>query len=276
MNDQAAALRGLPDRRAWESDGRPGAQVVVVGSGKGGVGKSLVATLLATAWARQGRRVLLVDGAQNQGNLHILLGVRPQFPLAALVEGVATAEQLVVPVTEGLSLIPADSGTETLHALGTMDRARLHHRLSALFDDWDAVVVDAGPGLESAVRAAAMRADRLWIVVVPEPAALADAYALIKLTHLQAPGLPIDVLVNRAASDDEGRAVHERLQSAASRFLSRDVTYGGALPESGAWRDAARTPGAWLSLSSDVIEEVASRCAAAHRAPRDPVPGRES
>ena len=57
--------------------------VLAIGSGKGGVGKSVLSVLLAAELARRGRSVLLFDGSQNQGNLHVLLGARPKVPLAA-------------------------------------------------------------------------------------------------------------------------------------------------------------------------------------------------
>jgi flagellar biosynthesis protein FlhG len=264
MNDQAAELRrmraGAPGPRAASIALTP---AFVVGSGKGGVGKSVLSALLAAALARQGRRVLLLDGAQNQGNQHILLGLRPALRLEALLAGDAEPEDLLVEAAAGLWLLPADSGAETVHALSPTDRARLHLRLSGLYERFEAVVVDAGPGIESAVRAAATRATRMVVVAVPEPASLSDAYAMIKLVHLQAPGLPVDVLVNRVADGQEGPAVHERLALAARRFLHRDLGYLGAVPESDDLRRAARAPGSLLSASPAPLDEIAERLFAA-------------
>ena len=96
MNDQAAALREMAAiARSGVAEPAPASSstAVVLGSGKGGVGKSVLAVLLANALARQGRRVLLLDGSQNQGNLHILLGVRPAAPLTALLDGEAEMEK---------------------------------------------------------------------------------------------------------------------------------------------------------------------------------------
>src|SRR5262249_61411224 len=123
-------------------------------------GKSVLAVRLGAALATSGRRVLLFDGAQNQGNLHILLGVHPTPRLEALLEGTAQPAELLVEIRNGLWLLPADSGAEALHALGPTDRARLHLRLSALSDGFDAVVVDSGPGAEGGLGAAARSAGR--------------------------------------------------------------------------------------------------------------------
>ncbi len=244
MKDQAALLREMMATARARPEPAPvtGPPTIVVGSGKGGVGKSLVSALLAAALARGGRRVLLVDGDQNLGNLHVLLGVRPTIRLEALLQGDIAPAELLQPVIENLWLLPSDSGAESLYGLGATDRARLHHRLSALYDEFDAVVVDAGAGLESVVRVSTMRATRLLVVTAPEPTALTDAYALIKIVSVQVPDLPIDVLVNRTMTDDEGRSSFEKLATASERFLRRGLRYLGAVPEEATMRQAARDP----------------------------------
>ncbi|MFI5010669.1 MAG: AAA family ATPase [Solirubrobacterales bacterium] len=231
----------------------------MIGSGKGGVGKSVLAVSLAAAFARSGRRTLLLDGAQNQGNLHILLGIRPAAPLSSVFAGEARPEDLLVPVMQRLSLLPADSGDEVLYALGAIDRARLHRRLSSLYDGFDMIVIDGGSGIDSVVRAAGIRASRLAVVATPEPASLADAYALLKIVNLQIPSLPIEVMVNRVAADEEGQAVFDRLHLAAERFLRRELGYLGCVPEDDSLRQGARRPGALLEARNDAIESIAAR-----------------
>jgi flagellar biosynthesis protein FlhG len=215
---------------------------IVVGSGKGGVGKSVVSVLLATALAARGRRVLLLDGDQNLANLHVLLGVRPGARVESLLRGEIAAPELVQPVAPNLWLLPGESGTESLYALEALDRARLQHRLSELYEQFDAVIVDAGAGLESVVRAATMRATRLLVVTAPEPTALTDAYALMKIVSHQLPDLPIDILVNRCLDADEGRDAYVRLATACERFLRLGVRFVGALPEDQSIRLAVRDP----------------------------------
>jgi flagellar biosynthesis protein FlhG len=244
MTDQAQLLRAMMANRPRPAVEPSGPPTLVVGSGKGGVGKSVVSVLLAGRLAAEGRKVLLVDGSQNLGNLHVLLGVSRNTRLEHLLADQVPVRDLLVPVQEALWLLPADSGAESLYAMPAVDRARLHHRLSTLYDDFDAVVVDAGPGLESVVRVATMRATRCVILTAPEPAALTDAYATIKIVNLQVSDLPIDVLVNRTERDDEGPHTFERLHTACERFLQRELRYLGALREDDEIRRAVRVPGA--------------------------------
>ena len=215
---------------------------IVIGSGKGGVGKSVVSVLLASALAVQGRQVLLVDGDQNMANLHVLLGVRPSTRVESLLQGEIAAPDLVRSIAPNLWLLPGESGTESLYGLDTHDRARIQHRLSDVYGQFDVVIVDAGTGIESVVRAATMHATRLLVVTAPEPTALTDAYALMKIVSLQLPELPIDILVNRCLDPDEGRDAYDRLATACERFLRCSVRFVGALPEDQSIRLAVRDP----------------------------------
>ena len=204
---------------------------IVIGSGKGGVGKSVVSVLLASALAVQGRQVLLVDGDQNMANLHVLLGVRPSTRVESLLQGEIAAPDLVRPIAPNLWLLPGVSGSESLHGLDTHDRARIQHRLSDVYGQFDVVIVDAGSGIESVVRVATMHATRLLVVTAPEPTALTDAYALLKIVSLELPELPIDILVNRCLDPDEGRRRerHGRTDAAPQQAEVRLGTRGALI-----------------------------------------------
>ncbi len=247
MTDQALGLRQMMTAAPTLAPEPAAKPVLVVGSGKGGVGKSVISILIAHALSERGLRVLLVDGSQNLGHLHVILGVSVGARLEHVYRGDADPASLIRPVTERLSLLASDSGAEALYGLAAVDQARLHHRLAAAYHEFDLVVVDAGSGVETAVRLATMGGTRLVIVTVPEVAALTDAYALIKLVHAQLPSLPMDVIVNRTGEPADGDEAFDRLASAAERFLGREVGNLGGLPETAALRDTMKRPGALLT-----------------------------
>jgi flagellar biosynthesis protein FlhG len=261
VNDQASALRVARREhlRLVGGEAEPERPTIVIGSGKGGVGKSVLASMMSVALARGGRRVLLVDGAQNLGNLHVLLGVRPELTPQALLHENTLPDELVVNVHENLWLLPADSGADTVQRLGATDRARLHRRMTAVYHNFDTVVVDAAAGLDGAVRCVAMHATRLIVVTAPEPAALTDAYALMKVVHGQVSQMPFDVLVNRVLQDDEVTTAFDRLATAATRFLGRELHYIGSVPEDPAMRTLARDPNALLNPAGATVAQCAVR-----------------
>jgi flagellar biosynthesis protein FlhG len=259
MTDQARALRlsaaerpaypALPPTRETEA--------IVVGSGKGGAGKSFAALSLAAAFARAGRRTLLVDGDLNLGNQHVLLGVRPVVAPEALLEPTVAPQELVVPVTDHLWLLPTASGAEAFEGLSGADRARLQRRISTLYPEYDLVVVDAAAGLDGALRCASLRASRLLMVTTPEPTALTSAYALIKLVHGRLPRLPIELVVNRTLDAHDGTVAADRLDEACQRFLGRRLRYLGAIPEDPAMRQTLREPAALLAPAEGSAAQVA-------------------
>jgi flagellar biosynthesis protein FlhG len=236
LDDRAIILdSALADREA-------GPAAVVLASGKGGVGKSVLTVTLGSILAETGRRVLLLDGSQNLGNLHILLGCSKFGRLDALLAGEVTPEDMISAVSENLWLLPSDSGGESVYSLNPLDRARLHYCLSNLYQGFDSVVVDSGPSIEDVVRLCTIRASGLVIVTMAEPTALADAYAVIKIVSSRVPGLSIGVLVNQVVDEREGQAAFERLAHAGERFLNLQLSYIGAVPDDPALQSAARSP----------------------------------
>jgi MinD-like ATPase involved in chromosome partitioning or flagellar assembly len=142
-----------------------------------------------------------------------------------------------------------------LSASDPRERARAHLRRTDGFADFDFAVVDAGPGIEAALRAT-IRCSRLLAVAVPEPASLYSAYALIKTVVSQVPHLPIDLLVNRVTATEEGDRAFEILDSASRSFLDRSLTCRGAIPERAEIRRAVQSPGRLLTLANPEIAGV--------------------
>jgi MinD-like ATPase involved in chromosome partitioning or flagellar assembly len=96
-------------------------------------------------------------------------------------------------------------------------------------------------------------------VAVPEPAALTDTYALIKLIHAHVPGLPIDAVINRVTAAAEGEDAFAKLQLAATRFLRRDLGGPTLLLDDPAIRDATRRPGALAGLTVPPLAHLAQQ-----------------
>ena len=207
------------------------ATVLVIASGKGGTGVSLATALLGLAVAGEGRRVLLVDGTESYGALHLMLGVVPLHPLAALRGGAADAEELLTPVTETLALFPgggADAGG--IAPLSMAERQLLFVRVAELYERYDLVVVDAGSRLEAVLTACAGGVSRLLLVTSEDQIAMAATHALLKAVAAREPGLPVDVLVNRTGAHEAER-VAAHMRDAAARFVGLELGFAGAIPD---------------------------------------------
>lgn len=208
-----------------------GTTVLVVASGKGGTGVSLAAALLGLAVAGEGRQVLLVDGTESYGALHLMLGVVPRHPLTALRGGQAQVEELLTPVAETIALFPG-GGADLPDAapLGHAEREVLFRRVAELYGRFDLVVVDAGSRLEAVLTACGGGVSRLLLVATDDQIAMAATHALLKAVEARMPGIGVDVLVNRATERD-AMAVHDHLATAAERFLGRAIGLAGAIPD---------------------------------------------
>ena len=86
------------------------------------------------------------------------------------------------------------------------------------------------------------------MVSTPEPAALTGAYALMKVAHLRAPEIPIDVLINRCGSDADGTTAFDKLATACDHFLNRSIRHLGTVAEDPSLGLAARDPEQCLTM----------------------------
>jgi flagellar biosynthesis protein FlhG len=208
------------------------AQTIAITSGKGGVGKTNLAVNLAAVLATLDRRVVLLDADLGLANADILCGIQPRYNLAHVVTGQRRLEEVLTPVPvrgapRGFSLIPGASGLARMADLSEAERRRIVTELQTLQDSSDVIIVDTGAGIGRNVLAFAAAAENVMVVTTPEPTAITDAYAVIKvLARCQSTG-KISVVANQVKGRDEGRIVHERLSGVARQFLQTDVAFGG-------------------------------------------------
>ena len=206
------------------------ARAILVASGKGGVGKSNLSLNLAIAARALGRRVLLLDADVGLGNAEILAGVSASRHLADVLAGRCRLEEAVVPGPGGVDLLAGGHG---LAELPPVDGLRWRHVLGQLAGrGWDLVVIDGGAGVGGAVRPQLLAARELLVVTTPEPTALADAYAVIKLVAARGGGaVPrLWVAVNQVQRPAEGETAFARLAGVCRRFLGVEPQLLGLVP----------------------------------------------
>jgi flagellar biosynthesis protein FlhG len=158
-----------------------------VGGGKGGVGKTGVASSIAVALARSGFRCVAVDADFGAANLHSMLGVpEPRFSLREFLGGDApTLEEIAceTPVP-GLRLVSGSRASVNAASLNHPRRQKLLRHLRKL--DADDVVVDLGAGSGFNVIDYFASADLPLAVVTPEPTAIDNTYHFIKASWFRA------------------------------------------------------------------------------------------
>lgn len=152
-----------------------------VGGGKGGVGKSVVASNLGIAMARLGFRTVLVDADLGAANQHTLFGMeRPGRTLQAFIDRKLGSLEEAVVSTEvpRLCLLPGTSGVAGAANLGHARKLKLLRHLQAL--DADAIIIDCGAGASLNVLDFYDLADLRVVVTTPQLTALQNAYGFLK------------------------------------------------------------------------------------------------
>ncbi|HFD13259.1 MAG TPA: MinD/ParA family protein, partial [Crenotrichaceae bacterium] len=157
------------------------ARILAIASGKGGVGKSCIATNLSVALAKNGHRTALLDADTGLSNADIMLGLTPEYNLSHVLAGQCSITDIVVNGPNGLLVIPAASGLQDMANLDLHQQANIIRSLSALDNRVDFLVIDMPAGISTSTINFARAAQEIVVVVCDEPASLADAQAFIHL-----------------------------------------------------------------------------------------------
>ena len=224
-------LRRLLRRGPLEQPRRKEAVVVALASGKGGTGKSFLATNLAIGLYQRGLRVAVVDCDFGLANAHLLFGVNPRYTMQHLLGGQRTVHEVLVPTPFGPSLVAGGSGISSLAELGAKHMQMLARALSQLADRFDVLLIDCAAGLAPQSMITVLAAQHVVMVTNPEIAALTDAYAVIKCLSRQIERPDIQLVVNRVTNPQLGRATFDRLSEVSRRFAGLPIHYLGAVPE---------------------------------------------
>ena len=197
-----------------------GHNIMAIASGKGGVGKTWLAITMASALVAKERKVLLFDGDLGLANLDIQLGLMPKQDLGSVIAGRLTLNQAVLPFPAGgFDIIAGRSGSGGLANIPTSRLQMLNEDLALLAQAYDNVILDLGAGVERTVRQLTHNVGTCIVVATDEPTSLTDAYAVIKLTHMERPQLDIRIVINAANSTREGERTYNTLLKACEGFL---------------------------------------------------------
>ena len=215
--DQAEALRRLGRTRPRH------ARVVAVTSGKGGVGKTNVSVNLSLALACLGKKVVLVDLDLGLANADILLDITPRYNLSQVLVGRKTIEDITLPAAGGIRVVPGASGVERLANLSDVERDTLLASFEVLHRDADVIVFDTGAGISKNTTAFLAAADDIVVVTMPEPTAVVDAYAVIKMVSREADHGDLHILLNQCSGRDEAERFANGIAVTANKLLNAYV-----------------------------------------------------
>lgn len=204
--------------------------VISITSGKGGVGKTLTSIHLAMNAGRRGARVLLLDGDFGLSNVDVVLGLKARYNIKDVIDGHAGLRDIILEGPHGIHIIPSGSGISSLTNLSHIQKQVLLDQTRDIESAYDTIFIDTGAGISDGVMHFNRIADKVIVVTTPEPHAMTDAYAMIKVLNEQTKSPRVFLLVNQARSAEESLKVFSRLAEVSQRFLQLKIFHLGHIP----------------------------------------------
>ncbi|MBF1201415.1 MAG: septum site-determining protein MinD [Fusobacterium periodonticum] len=177
-----------------------GARVIVITSGKGGVGKTTTTANIGAALADKGHKVLLIDTDIGLRNLDVVMGLenRIVYDLIDVIEGRCRVSQALIKDKrcQNLVLLPAAQ----IRDKNDVNTDQMKELIYSLKDSFDYILIDCPAGIEQGFKNAIAAADEAIVVTTPEVSATRDADRIIGL--LEAAGIKSPrIVVNRLRID---------------------------------------------------------------------------
>jgi flagellar biosynthesis protein FlhG len=224
-------------------------QVICIASGKGGVGKTVIAVNLAVALQHMGKRVMLLDADLDMANAHMALNAQCAYNLSHFLSGEKTLEEIIVTTRAGVRLVPGASGLQAMAAITQQQAASIVQAFSGLHEPLDYLIVDMAAGLSPSTLAFMVACPRRFIVVRDDPLSIADAFATIQVLTQDYGLSEIYLLPNGTNSQQEGRLLFDRVNRTCARFLSRSIHYVGTVEHDGNILSALKTSQSLVEFS---------------------------
>jgi len=258
MSDMTAE-RQIDETRPAAPIFRQGSNVIAVASGKGGVGKTWFSITLSHAMARAGKKVLLLDGDLGLANVDIQLGIMPKRDLNDVIRGRMGLDKIIHRYEEGgFDIVAGRSGHALLSSLPAQHLTMLRDQLLEVAENYDAVVIDLGAGIDRTIFMFCATAAKTLLVVNDESTSLTDAYAIIKRGNATGLSKRIGIVVNQAVNAIDGEKTYSTLKKACENFLRLTPPLAGIVRQDSRVKDTIRhqTPILIRSPNADAAEDV--------------------
>src|SRR6056297_3374623 len=142
MTDQAEQLRELmKNRTSEEGDVENKTRIIAIASGKGGVGKTNLSINLAIAYARLGKKVIVLDADLGLANVNVILGIIPKYNLYHLIRKQKTLNEIILDTDYGIQIVAGASGFSKIANLTNEERDQFVEELAQLAFA-DVIIID--------------------------------------------------------------------------------------------------------------------------------------
>ncbi len=204
-------------------------KVIVITSGKGGVGKTTVTANLGTALSLMGKRVLLIDTDTGLRNLDMAMGMENEalYDVIDLIEGNVDLDEALIehPTFKSLYMLPASQTREKEE----LSKEGFYEVIDKLKKRFDYIFIDCPAGIEYGFKCAIYPADEAIIVTNPDRTAIRDADKVASIIEEEETDIKdTHLLINRLIPElaDKGKVA-----GATETLLTVSVKLLGIIPE---------------------------------------------
>lgn len=229
MIDQAKQLREKVRQKKSVKEQRK-TRILAVTSGKGGVGKSNFALNFALSLVQQNKKVLIFDVDLGFANVDVLLGRSAKETIATMLDKELSIWDIIEEGPNGLLFISGGTGFNDLFRLDETRMDKFFSELSTIQGHVDYIILDTGAGLSDENLRFIMAADDVILVTTPEPTAITDAYAVVKMVHSKDQNVHMKMIINQCTSEKEGIQTADNFKKVTKQFLNKQVDTLGFIP----------------------------------------------
>ena len=198
-------------------------EIILVASGKGGVGKSVIATNLAVSLAKNQKNVLLFDADAGFANADILLGVTTKNTLRDYLVSDMELKDVIYPTRYGVWLLSSGTDVQDLIAFRKELKSRFIDDFMHMATDMNYAIVDTGAGYTEELISFYSAADKLFLVTTPEPTALMNVYTLAKVLSNNGIFPELYLIMNQSRNTSKDIKVLDRFSYVIEKFANWKV-----------------------------------------------------
>lgn len=219
-SDQAAGLRRIFGTRE--------PQVVAFASGRESCGRTTLLVQTAAALAGAGHAVVIIDENSAPNNAISAFGLTARYDLMHMLQGERSLKQVALPAAPLVHIVPAARAARELDSLGPDAGRRLATCLADVQRGAGFVLIDCATGRAGHLSVLAQSARHLAVVVAAHGSAITHAYALIKHMAQERGRDGFQLVVTRARSAEEARAIFDNMKRVAREHLGVRLDFLGA------------------------------------------------